>query len=116
METPITNRIWHETLDWCNKRDEVPDQQHVALANHAELMEAERNATKDQAMKVYETFKGDDATYRRRIDELERAIRNLRDVSGRHNTEIACRRLYSLLPENADMEAPPRKTPNQEQG
>jgi hypothetical protein len=45
-------------------------------------------------------FKEDAATYRRRIDELERAIRNLKNVEGRHHTEIACRRLYDLLPEN----------------
>jgi hypothetical protein len=51
--------------------------------------------------KNYTPFKEDAATYRRRIDELERAIRNLKNVEGRHHTEIACRRLYDLLPENA---------------
>lgn len=35
-------------------------------------------------------------------DRLQDAVRNLRDVSGRHHTEQACRRLYALLPENAE--------------
>jgi hypothetical protein len=32
------------------------------------------------------------------------AIRNLRDVHGRHHTEIACKLLYDLLPENQNLE------------
>jgi len=35
----------------------------------------------------------------RERDELRAAIRNLRDVSGRHHTQIACERLFALLPE-----------------
>lgn len=37
---------------------------------------------------------------RKRILELESAIENLREVKGRHHTEIACKQLYKLLPEN----------------
>jgi hypothetical protein len=59
--------------------------------------------------KNYTPFKEDAATYRRRIDELERAIRNLKNVEGRHHTEIACRRLYDLLPENTPDQG--RKSP-----
>ena len=42
------------------------------------------------------------------VERLRAAIRNLRDVSGRHHTQIACERLFALLPENADVE-PPRE-------
>jgi hypothetical protein len=34
------------------------------------------------------------------VERLRAAIRNLRDVSGRHHTQIACERLFALLPEN----------------
>ena len=34
------------------------------------------------------------------VERLRNAIRNLRDVSGRHHTQIACERLFALLPEN----------------
>jgi hypothetical protein len=39
--TPQTDKVWHETLDFCNKRDEYPDPHHVALANLAEKLERE---------------------------------------------------------------------------
>jgi hypothetical protein len=39
------------------------------------------------------------------VERLRAAIRNLRDVSGRHHTQIACERLFALLPENAIGEA-----------
>ena len=35
------------------------------------------------------------------LQRLRTAVINLRDVSGRHHTQIACERLFSLLPENA---------------
>lgn len=35
------------------------------------------------------------------VEKLRAAIRNLRDVSGRHHSQIACERLFALLPENA---------------
>jgi hypothetical protein len=34
-------------------------------------------------------------------DRLQDAVRNLRDVKGRHNTGIAYERLLAMLPENA---------------
>lgn len=34
------------------------------------------------------------------VEKLRSAIRNFRDVSGRHHTQIACERLLALLPEN----------------
>lgn len=40
------------------------------------------------------------------LHELRTAVRNLRDVKGRHHTQQAMERLMELLPENANMEAP----------
>ena len=34
-------------------------------------------------------------------DRLQDAVRNLRDVKGRHHTQLAVERLIALLPENA---------------
>jgi hypothetical protein len=45
------------------------------------------------------------------LENLRAAIRNLRDVSGRHHTEIACERLFALLPENDTAQATPTKRP-----
>jgi hypothetical protein len=42
---------------------------------------------------------------RSQLEELRAAVRNFRDVQGRHHTEIACKRLFALLPENAIGEA-----------
>ena len=58
--------------------------------------------TKEKAMSIYETFKRDSANYRRRIDDLERAIRGYQRAKGRHNTQKACEALIALLPENAN--------------
>jgi hypothetical protein len=38
-QTPETQKVWHATIDWCNKRDAMQDPQHVALANLAESLE-----------------------------------------------------------------------------
>jgi hypothetical protein len=38
-------------------------------------------------------------------DRLQDAVRNLRDVKGRHNSGIAYERLLALLPENVQVEA-----------
>jgi hypothetical protein len=46
---------------------------------------------------------GDD--FRSANAELRAAIRNLRGVKGEHRTQIACERLFALLPENASVEA-----------
>ena len=39
------------------------------------------------------------------VEKLRAAIRNLRDVSGRHHSQIACERLFALLPENVPDQA-----------
>lgn len=36
----------------------------------------------------------------RERNALIEAVRNVRDTKGRHNTEIACKRLFDLLPES----------------
>ena len=41
------------------------------------------------------------------VEKLRAAIRNLRDVSGRHHSQIACERLFALLPENETALAQP---------
>lgn len=41
------------------------------------------------------------------VEKLRAAIRNLRDVSGRHHSQIACERLFALLPENATAQTRP---------
>jgi len=38
-KTPRTDKAWHATLDWCNKRDRMHDPHHAALANLAETLE-----------------------------------------------------------------------------
>lgn len=45
-------------------------------------------------------------------DRLQDAVRNLRDVKGRHNSGIAYERLLALLPENAGAVAPPPQMPD----
>ena len=61
-----------------------------------QIIERERNDKTTLAM----GFAGD-------LAELRNAVRNLRDVSGRHHSQIACERLFALLPENAQRVAPP---------
>ena len=43
IESPESARVWRETVDWCDQRDESFDPQHVALADLAERLEKERN-------------------------------------------------------------------------
>ena len=45
-------------------------------------------------------------------DELREAVRNIRNVQGRHHTQIAMERLIALLPENADVEPPRERKAN----
>lgn len=40
-----------------------------------------------------------------RRDELREAVRAYRDAKGRHHTQKACKRLLSILPENANVDA-----------
>ena len=95
-ENPETDKVWHETLDFCNKRDEYPDPQHVALANLCEKLERQRNEAwktiKDirECVIADETF-GDtvELIFGKPLEEAE--------------AEIA--RLNSLL--NAQTDAPP---------
>jgi hypothetical protein len=35
-----------------------------------------------------------------KLEELHDAIRKVKNVQGRYSTEIACRNLFALLPEN----------------
>ena len=46
------------------------------------------------------------------LQRLRSAVRNLRDVQGRHHTQIATERLFALLPENdKDLARLPQPTP-----
>lgn len=58
---------------------------------------------------------GDD--FRAKLVELRNAVRNFRDVQGRHHTQIACERLFAILPENVNVDAPAvAATPQSEKG
>jgi hypothetical protein len=46
------------------------------------------------------------------VERLRAAIRNLRDVSGRYHSQIACERLFALLPENAGVLAHADENPS----
>ena len=46
-------------------------------------------------------------------DNLQDAVRNLRDVKGRHNSGIAYERLIALLPENVKDQTRAAQTPTQ---
>jgi hypothetical protein len=62
----------------------------------------EVDALRDSAIKNAE-MAGDLASD---LQRLRSAVRNLRDVQGRHHTQIATERLFALLPENAKGDAP----------
>lgn len=62
----------------------------------------EVDALRDSAIKNAE-IAGDLAS---ELQRLRSAVRNLRDVQGRHHTQIAMERLIALLPENGFSEPP----------
>jgi len=61
-----------------------------AMVEHSRKMERERNEKTWLAME----FAGE-------LAALRDAVRNLRDVQGRHQAQIATERLFAPLPENA---------------
>lgn len=75
-----------ETDKWTGLRHDIRE-----LAETSRRLERERNEKTLLAMQ----FAGE-------LHELRSAIRNLRDMQGRHNTEIACKRLFELLPESQE--------------
>ncbi len=64
------------------------------LADFARKLERERNE-----------FFWQSAQFAGELRELRTAIRNLRDVKGRHHTQLATEALFKLLPENANVDA-----------
>lgn len=66
------------------------------LTLHARKLERER----DEAQSL-------NIAFHMRIRKLEAGIRNLQNVKGRHNTEIAFKRLVALLPGNDQSVAAP---------
>lgn len=73
------------------------------LTLHARKLERER----DEAQSL-------NIAFHMRIRKLEAGIRNLQNVKGRHNTEIAFKRLVALLPGNDQAQAPQPATENHE--
>ena len=69
-----------EAMDYRRERDEARESLAAAEAWSAVLADV-----------------GDD--FRAECSELRAAIRNLRDVKGRHHTQLATERLFALLPE-----------------
>ena len=104
MKTPETDRnTYNRHQDSC-PTDVVP-------ALICRRIERERDAARELAKMATETLSETKKKYGLgernvmkekdcRIAELESAIRNFRDVSGRHHSQIACERLFALLPEN----------------
>ena len=88
-DTPETLAIWTEYLSG-KRTDET-------AIDGFKMIEMER----DDAIAEATNAVNDIIAVRYQRDELLAAIRNLRDVSGRHHTKIACERLFALLPENA---------------
>jgi hypothetical protein len=80
--------------NWNNAGDRVQD---FVLADFARKLERER----DEARKWNSEGKINGARCAEERDRLQDAIRNMRDVQGRHHAQIACERLFALLPENA---------------
>ena len=78
--------------NWNNAGDRVQD---FVLADFARKLERER----DEARKWNSEGKINGARCAEERDRLQDAIRNLRDVQGRHHTQIATERLFALLPE-----------------
>ena len=66
-------------------------------------LERERDEWRGKAVAAAESWSatvadiGDD--FRAKLVELRHAVRNLRDVQGRHHTQQATERLFALLPE-----------------
>lgn len=59
----------------------------------------------DYPERIEETWRADAGWQRAdeaeaKLEELREAVRNFRDVSGRHHTKMAAERLIALLPEN----------------
>ena len=75
-----------------------------ALVYKAERDEARASLAAAEAWSATLADVGDD--FRAANMELRAAIRNLRDVQGRHHTQIATERLFALLPESSSQPKP----------
>ena len=67
---------------------------------------ANADPTDTEAREAYHYEEGRTRAYSEGLNALavwENAVRNLRDVQGRHHTQIAMERLFALLPENASL-------------
>jgi hypothetical protein len=106
--TPETNKF-RASLDGMreiNQRDR--------LLSHARKLEIERDEARESLAateswsallaEVGDNFRAENA-------ELRAAIRNLRDVKGRHHTQIATEQLFALLSESTDVDASAPLTP-----
>ncbi len=85
--------------------------EHVAICTAHPIREVERE--RDEARESLAATEAWSAllaevgdNFRAENAELRAAIRNLRDVKGRHHTQIATEQLFALLPENAKSDAP----------
>ncbi len=106
-DTPETDAKELETrkpIPWSDGRGQTTLEGYVP-AEFARRLERECNKKTWLAM----VFAGE-------LAELRDAIRNLRDVKGRHHTQQAVERLISLLPENANVEARREVPPNPSDG
>jgi hypothetical protein len=116
MNTPTDNQTTSESpscdaacspssltpeTDAKQKLKDIIGDEYVA-AEFARRLERERNAYLAIGRKNAE-LAGDLASD---LQRLRSAVRNLRDVQGRHHTQIATERLFALLTENADVDLP----------
>ena len=100
-DTPETDKSVRTFQAW-----DVPSGRHVMVeyvfVHTAKRLERER----DEALASLAAAESWSATvadigddFRAKLVELRHAVRNLRDVQGRHHTQQATERLFALLPE-----------------
>ena len=97
----FARKLERERDQWVAKAAELSAERESnamqALVYKAERDEARKSLAAAEAWSATLADVGDD--FRAANAELRAAIRNLRDVQGRHHTQIATERLFALLPE-----------------
>lgn len=78
---------------------------HKTKMNTDELIQENRHL-KHQLSTLSKTHAKDMQRPSDMIDFRNNAIRKMRDAKGRYHTELACRALYEILPENVKEHAP----------
>ena len=75
----------------------------VLTSDDVDEMQEENRHLKDQLATLSKTHAKDMQRLSDMIDFRDNAIRKMRDAKGRYHTELACRALFDILPENAEV-------------